>query len=321
MKQENLLSPVQCLKYSECRLKTVRGYATTVFMKGCPMKCLWCHNPESISRKPQLQWTDIRCIGCRSCQDVCSRNSLLVNDKGVEIDHTLCTGCGACAEICPSGALEVLGVEWNADSLADELVKDNEFFKQSSGGVTIGGGESTLQWEFVSSLMQSLKKQDIHICIDTCGICRREALDAILPFADMILFDVKEMDPELHKSFTGTELENVLSSLKYISEYKKTHDKPSEIWIRTPIIPGATAGKANISKIGGFIAEYCKDSVSRWDLLAFNNLCSDKYKRLGLYWRYSDTDLIEQEHIEALAEAARASGVDPDIVRWSGNTR
>ena len=297
------------------------GIRTTVFMKGCPMKCPWCHNPESISSKPQLHWIEARCIGCRLCLDACPVGALQLNGTVIEIDRAECTGCGACADACPAGALEIMGSEWEVHTLAKELMKDSEFFRQSGGGVTVSGGESTLQWEFVSSLLRVLKDNDIHVCIDSCGICRPEALEAVLPYADMVLFDIKEMDPGLHKTFTGTDLKKVLATLEYISGYINTHERPSEVWIRTPLIPGATASVENISAIGTFIAENCGDKVSRWDLLAFNNLCEDKYKRLGLYWRYSDTELLTEEELEELAETAKSSGVDPAIVRWSGHTR
>ncbi|MGD8404429.1 MAG: glycyl-radical enzyme activating protein [Anaerolineales bacterium] len=297
------------------------GIRTTVFLKGCPMKCPWCHNPESISPKPQIHWIALRCIGCRSCLKTCSLGALTMTDTGLEIDREVCTGCGDCAEACPSTAIELLGSEWEVDALAKELLKDREYYMQSSGGVTVSGGEAMLQWKFVSSLLQVLKDEDIHICIDTCGIARKDALDAILPYTDIVLYDLKEMDPQRHQAFTHNDIEQVLATLSYITEYIKTHSTPSEIWIRTPLIPGATARPENIRNIGANIAENCNGVVSRWDLLAFNNLCKDKYQRLGLNWAYEDTKLLSCETLAQLAETARCSGVDPEIVHWSGTTQ
>ena len=297
------------------------GLRTTVFMKGCPMRCLWCHNPESISPKPQIQWIGIRCIGCKTCIESCPKNALTMTQTSLVIDRNICNCCGLCADACPSTALEILGAEWEVNALAKELLKDREYFKQSSGGITISGGEGTLQWRFISSLLRILKGEGLHICIDTCGITRQDALDAILPFTDIVLFDLKEMDHHNHKDFTNSELNRVLSTLEYIAKYVKSHPNPVEIWIRTPLIPDTTAREENIQNIGRHIAEHCDGVVSRWDLLAFNNLCKDKYERLGLDWQFKDTPLLTQKAMEKFADTARNSGVDPQIVYWSGSTR
>jgi pyruvate formate lyase activating enzyme len=226
-----------------------------------------------------------------------------------------------CAEECPATALELMGREWEAHALARELLKDREYFRQSGGGITISGGEATLQWKFVAALAKILKDEGIHLCIDTCGIARREALKAILPYTDIVLFDLKEMDPDLHHQYTHADLSQVLGSLAFITEYFEAHPGATEIWVRTPIIPGATAREENIARIGAEIARRCDGRVARWDLLAFNNLCKDKYLRLGLEWPFKDTALMTVEAMEQLAEAAKRSGVDPEIVHWSGSTR
>ena len=297
------------------------GLRTTVFMKGCPMRCLWCHNPESISPKPQIQWIGIRCIGCKSCIDACPKDALTMSASGLVIDRNACDGCGLCADACPSTALEMLGTKWEVNALAKELLKDREYFKQSSGGITISGGEATLQWKFVAALLKILQEEGIHTCIDTCGIIPQNALDAILPYTDIVLYDLKEIDPQRHQAFTKNKLCQVLSTLMTIAEYVETHAKPSEIWIRTPLIPEATAREENIREIGVWIGEHCDGVVSRWDLLAFNNLCKDKYERLGLEWQFKEKELLTQSMMEQFAESARNSGVNPMIVQWSGSTR
>lgn len=307
------------------------GLRTTVFMKGCPMKCLWCHNPESISILPQVHWIGMRCIGCLTCISVCPRGALEREDGSLLIQRAVCVGCGECADECPATALELLGKQWQAHALARELLKDREYFKQSGGGITISGGEATLQWKFVAELAKILKDEGIHICIDTCGIARREALQAILPYTDIVLFDLKEMDPDLHRQYTRTDLSQVLDSLAFITDYiaaghgaaghGAAGHGPTEIWIRTPLIPGATAREDNVARIGAAIARHGDGRVTRWDLLAFNNLCKDKYLRLGLDWPFKDTPLLTTQAMEQLAETARRSGVDPEIVHWSGSTR
>lgn len=296
------------------------GIRTSVFMKGCPMRCLWCHNPESIPPQPQVRWIGMRCIGCKTCLGICPRNALTMRETGLAIDRALCDGCGDCAVACPSTALELLGKKWQVAALVSELLKDREFFEQSGGGITVSGGEATLQWQFVNSLLHELKRQGIHTAIDTCGITRRDALEAILPYADLVLFDLKESDPRLHHEFTHSSLAPVLETLDFIAKYMQMHAMPAELWIRTPLIPGATARVENISALGKLIAVRYTGAVERWDLLAFNNLCKDKYQRLGLDWIYKDTPLLTRGMLEQLASAAMASGVRPEIVHWSGAT-
>jgi pyruvate formate lyase activating enzyme len=297
------------------------GLRTTVFMKGCPMRCRWCHNPESISPQPQIQWIGMRCIGCQTCIGVCPHSVLEFTDGGMVIDRDNCDGCGICVEECPSTALELLGKEWSVSALADELFKDRVYFEHSGGGVTISGGEATLQWKFVSRLLQELKQRGIHTAIDTCGIYQDEALDEILPYTDLMLFDLKEMDPDRHKKFTHASLNLVLDNFRELVNRIQNLDYPIELWIRTPLIPGATARVENLTAIGEFITRFGNAAVARWDLLAFNNLCRDKYTRLGMDWEFTDADLIDQETLDDLEAAARQSGVEANIVHTSGTSK
>ncbi len=297
------------------------GIRTTVFMKGCPMHCLWCHNPESISGEPQIQWVGIRCIGCRTCIPVCPNGGLHLSESGMAIEREKCEGCGTCAEECPSTALELLGKDWAVSELADELLKDSAYFSESDGGITISGGEATLQWRFVSELLQEVKSRGYHTAIDTCGVVKSEALDAILPYTDLVLFDLKEMDPERHLEYTGAPLDIVLDNFREVVRRSEQQKAAFELWVRTPLIPGKTARIENITAIGQIITRVAGDSVTRWDLLAFNNLCKDKYTRLGMAWEFEGSQLIEQDDLDALGEAARCSGVDPKIVHLSGSTR
>jgi pyruvate formate lyase activating enzyme len=297
------------------------GIRTTVFMKGCPMHCLWCHNPESISSKPQIQWIGIRCIGCRTCLSACPNGGLYLSEEGMAIDREKCAGCGTCTEECPSTALELIGKDWAVSDLMDELLKDSAFFAQSDGGITISGGEATLQWRFVSELLKGIKSQGFHTAIDTCGIIKPEAMHAILPFTDLVLFDLKEMDPQKHLEYTGAPLDIVLDTFREVVLRKEQQQAGFELWVRTPLIPGKTARIDNITAIGQFISRVAGDTVSRWDLLAFNNLCKDKYTRLGLEWEFEGSALIGQEELNSLGEVARKSGVDGNIIHVSGSTR
>jgi len=294
------------------------GIRTTVFLKGCSLKCTWCHNPESISLKPQVHWIASQCIGCKTCIALCANNALKFVDSAININRDVCDGCGDCAKNCPSTAMELLGVQWDAEDLAAELAKDKSFFKKSGGGITIGGGESTLQPHFVKALLENLNGRGIHTALDTCGQTKRENLDLLLPLADLILLDIKEIDSDLHREFTGASNEKILDNAIFISSFIKDHIKPKELWIRTPLIPNATAREKNIEAIGRFIAGNLSDTVTRWDLLAFNNLCKDKYSRLGLKWKYQQSSLLTKDEIDSLKGAVSRSGVDESIVFFTG---
>lgn len=297
------------------------GIRTTIFFKGCSLKCAWCHNPESISPRPQVHWIQNRCIDCGTCSDVCSKGALSRSVAGLEINRQACTGCGECADECPAAAIEKLGEEWLVSDLLAEVIKDSAYFETSGGGVTIGGGEPLLQPEFATALLKRLHEQGIHSAVDTCGHCSAKAFRAILPQVDLILFDLKQIDSDLHARFTGAGNQQIISNLEAVAAAMKVQRKPRELWIRTPVIPGATDSDENVRGIGRLIADRLGDMVQRWELLAFNHLCRDKYLRLGLRWEYDSAELLTADRMEGLARAARASGVDPSIVCWSGSTR
>jgi pyruvate formate lyase activating enzyme len=297
------------------------GIRTTVFFKGCTLKCAWCHNPESISPKPQLQWVESRCIGCKTCLEVCPEGALTFLPEGLQIDRDKCTGCGICAEECPSTAMELMGKAWTVDDLVNEVAKDKAYFETSGGGVTASGGEACMQADFVAAFLAECRERGISTALDTCGQCSGESLKKILPHTDMVLFDLKEADPEKHREFTGHAYDLIRENLVMLRDFIRAHDTPRELWIRTPIIPGATDREDNMRGLGEFIAQNLNGIVSRWELCSFNNLCRDKYLRLGLLWPYHDAQLMRADDMERLAEAARQSGVDPEIVYWSGATR
>lgn len=297
------------------------GLRTTVFLKGCPLRCTWCHNPESISPKPQLQWIGSRCIGCKSCLTVCPRGALSAAAEGIAIDRARCEGCGACANECPSTALELMGRKWRAAELATELAKDKAFFDKSGGGITLSGGEATMQASFAAALLRRLQAAGMQTALDTCGQTTKRVLESILPHTDIVLYDLKEIDPRKHKTFTGTDNRQILENLLVIRDIWRAADGNRRLWVRTPIIPGATDRAENIRGIGRFLAEHLQGWVERWELCAFNNLCRDKYKRLGLDWRFAESQLLKRETMEQLAAIACDAGVDPQIVHWSGATR
>ena len=287
------------------------GIRTTIFMKGCPMSCPWCHNPEGISPSPQLIWYETRCIGAARCLAACPKAALKPTSGRMGIDRALCDTCGDCVSACPSAALEVIGKTYSVDDLMGMVVRDKVFYEKSGGGVTLSGGEASLQARFCLEVMKALKQEGIHLALDTCGAANWKTLEPLVELADLVLYDLKVMDAEKHRSYTGFPLEVIMENARRISDLGKP------MWVRTPIVPGYTDSVESICKIARFIHESLP-TVERYDLLAFNNTCAAKYERLGLTWKLEGKGLICEESMEELAATARNEGLD--FVHWSGLT-
>jgi pyruvate formate lyase activating enzyme len=296
------------------------GIRTTVFFKGCPLSCEWCHNPESISTSRQVHWLETRCIGCLICVKTCPDKILRKEKDGIRRDLTLCKACGRCADECPSRAMEMLGKEITLEELVTELLKDKVYYDNSGGGITLSGGEPLMQPDFAAGVLRRMKGNGVHTAVDTCGLCSRATLDKVLPLTDMILFDLKEIDPQRHRQFAGQDNRIILDNLLFIRDYLSAHPG-RQLWIRTPLIPGATATADTVRRIGQFIHANIEDAMQRWELCSFNNLCRDKYRRLGLEWKYRDVLLLSKAELTELEQAGKNSGVNPEIVFATGATR
>lgn len=294
------------------------GIRSTVFFKGCPLACSWCHNPESIASGPRTVFSAERCIGCGNCSAVCEQQALPPPGQGPRPDPARCQACGRCVEQCPAAALELLGQERELDGLFDELIRDRVFFEESGGGVTASGGEPLLWPKFVAELFARLRAEGIGCALDTCGQAQTEALRAVAAAADLILYDLKAIDSELHRRHTGLDNHRILENLRDLAAGRRPGQR---LWIRTPLIPGATASAENLAGLGRFLAGELNGAVERWELLAFNNLCREQYARLGLRWAFSDTPLFSRIELDELAAAARGSGLEPERVVVSGPTR
>jgi pyruvate formate lyase activating enzyme len=289
------------------------GIRTTVFFKGCPLACAWCHNPEAISPCLQIQWFAERCLGCRTCVETCPSECLQMSDAGLIIDRVRCEGCAACGLACPAGALEALGRLVTADELVSELAKDRAYFAASDGGVTLSGGEPTMQPEFAEEVLRGLRAVGIHTALDTCGLCAPSTLERLLPHTDLVLFDLKLLDGTAHQRWTGASNRRILENLHRVADFRDGDNRPIELWIRTPLIPGATDGEENLLAIGKYLAANLQGHVARWELCAFNNLCRDQYRRLGQDWAFAETPLMSAEDLQACQAVARASGLDAQI--------
>jgi pyruvate formate lyase activating enzyme len=287
------------------------GIRTTVFFKGCPLRCRWCHNPEGLSPHPELMWYDVRCIGARTCLAVCPEHALDLTPQGMRIDRPACTTCGACADACPAGALEVIGRTWTAEALLAEVRRDAVFYDTSGGGVTLSGGEPLLQSDFVLAFCQLCQETGLHVALDTCGTIAWDRYQAILPFVNLILYDLKIWDGDRHRAATGADNAAILDNARRIAA------AGVPIWVRTPIILDYTADEANIAALAEFIAAELP-TVRRWDLLAYTNLGQPKYHRLDRPYALEGAPLLTRAEMEAL-HAVAVQRVPAAV--WSGATR
>lgn len=280
------------------------GMRTTVFFKGCPLHCEWCHNPESINPNRGLQWDIKKCIGCMQCVKNCPQNAISEQGGKLVVDKALCQSCYSCAKNCPSKAMKVTGTYWNIEDLVREVCKDKMFFEDFGGGVTVSGGEPVLQHAFLIKFLKQLKNENVNIALDTCGFGKREVYEKIYPYVDTFLYDIKFMDSGLHEKYTGVNNKLILSNLKNLANHVR-NDEDKKIWIRTPLIPDATATKKNIEEIGIFIRKELLDVIERWELCTFNNVCKEKYQKLNKKWKYDGTELMDEKAVEEFTTIAK----------------
>ncbi len=308
-----LRKPMTGLTFNVQRFSTEDGpgIRTTVFMKGCPLRCVWCHNPEGLRPTPELVWYEARCIGARDCLHVCPEQALTLTPQGMQIDRQRCTGCDACAQACPAAALEVIGRRWTPDELMVELLKDRAFYETSRGGVTFSGGEPMMQADFLAQVLPRCRAAGVPVALDTCGAVAWERYERVLPWVDLVLFDLKIMEAGRHLAATGVSNELILQNARRLAAAGQT------LWIRTPIIPGYTDDLANIQAIGRFIRE-ALPTVERWDLLAYTHWGQPKYRRLDLPYPLQDAPLMTRAAMESLWQVALEW---TPAAHWSGATR
>lgn len=248
------------------------GIRTTVFLKGCPLKCVWCHNPEGISGRPQLAFYENKCIGCGECVSECDQKAhYIVGIKHLFIPEK-CAACGSCVDACLGDALKLYGKRVTAEEILPTLLEDRDFYASSGGGVTLSGGECLLQPEFCEELLKLLKESKIHTAVDTCGFVSRAAIDRVLPYTDLFLYDIKAIDEEVHIRCTGQSNQVILENLRYIDEAGK------KIEIRIPYVP--EYNDTQIEKIADFIAEL--KNITRVKVLPYHNYAGSKYRALQM---------------------------------------
>lgn len=281
-----------------------QGIRTTVFLKGCPLHCFWCHNPEGIKPAPEIQFTLNRCILCGECVQVCQQHAHEILDGRHTYDRSLCVKCEECIINCCAMAMEVVGREMSVDEVMAEVLRDRPFYAPSHGGVTLSGGEPLLQAEFSRAILMRSKEEGIHTAIETSANSRWDLLESLLPVTDLILMDIKHMDPKKHLEATGVSNARILANARKLAQTAK------HLTIHTPVVPTVNDTKDEIVAIAQFVAElnlirlgvdldYPRITMA---LLPFHKLAADKYKGLGLDYQASQLEPPSQEKIQELNE-------------------
>lgn len=248
------------------------GIRTTVFFKGCPLKCVWCHNPEGIAFGGELAFYSHKCRGCLECFKICPAGAHVFSEGVHKTDPKKCTGCGACVKECPSDALKLYGRKVSTGEVLSELLEDKAFYESSGGGVTLSGGECLMQADFCAELLSELKKNGIHTAIDTSGFVAKEAIDKVAPYTDVFLYDVKAFDEDVHIRCTGQPNGRILENLEYINLLGK------DVEVRIPYVPGYN--DSQMEKIACFLEKLaCVRCVK---ILAYHNYAASKYSSLGM---------------------------------------
>jgi pyruvate formate lyase activating enzyme len=290
------------------------GIRTTVFLKGCSLHCFWCHNPEGIRPKPEIQYYPERCIGCGACIEACEYGAQVIDEGVHKYLRDKCALCGACVDNCFSGALEMTGEELTVDDVMQEVLADRAFYANSGGGMTLSGGEPMLQKAFTKALLERAKAEGVHTAIETCGNYPWSDLEELLPLVDMVMMDIKHMDPEAHRAATGVSNQRILK----IAEQLMATDKP--VWFRTPVIPTVNDTREAIGEIAAFVRHLTDLRISQrdgtdvpaptLDLLRFHRLAADKYRSLDLAYEASELEAPSLEYMNELRELARGYGIE-----------
>lgn len=291
------------------------GIRTTVFLKGCSLRCFWCHNPEGIRPGPEIQFFPNKCIGCGECRAVCSGSAHIIQDGTHLYLRENCEICGRCAEACFAGALELTGQVVTVEQVMAEVLADRAFYENSGGGVTLSGGEPLLQREFTRELLKRSRAEGLHTAVETTANCRWERLAELLPLTDLVMMDIKHMDPEKHRAATGGSNGRILANAQRLMETSVP------VVFRVPVVPTVNDTAQEIGAIAAFVQDLTEirrkshagtsdlPPLPSLELLAFHRLAADKYRSLGMDYRASQLHAPPREHMAALKEHVRSYGI------------
>lgn len=277
------------------------GIRTTVFFKGCPLSCLWCHNPESIDREFDLMHWPSRCSGCGSCALACPEKAITRESSGPpRIDRTACTLCDKCAETCLYDALQIVGRDVTADDLFEEVENDRIFFEQSGGGVTFSGGEPLNQRDFLEDVLTGARERTLHTAVDTSGFAPAEDVERMASLTDLVLFDLKTVDEARHKELTGVSNGLILENLRRLATGL------AEVWIRVPLVAGANDDDENIRGMIGFLSPL--DAIKTISVLPYHSGGAAKAERIGKPSRVRPFAAPNEERIAEILNTFREAG-------------
>lgn len=282
------------------------GIRTLIQFKGCPLRCLWCSTPESQEGAPELAYYPPKCIGCQRCASRCYLNAIKTGNERISIDRSLCDSCGRCAEVCTSEALKLLGQPMTVGELVEEVNKDGVFYRHSGGGVTLSGGEPLMNPRFTGKLLKALKAEEISVGVDTCGYMRWEDLEPMLSDIDFFLWDIKHMNPEVHKQLTGVSNELIISNAQAVSE------RHIPIYIRVPVIAGYNDSEENIRAVCVFARKL--PSLAAVDLMPLHHLGKTRYESLARRYPISETIFTPDGTIQKIKQLVQLYGLKCNIV-------
>ncbi|MEM1839458.1 MAG: glycyl-radical enzyme activating protein [Candidatus Bathyarchaeia archaeon] len=282
------------------------GIRTTVFLKGCPLRCLWCCNPEGQNPWPELAHRDAICTKCGRCIETCPKNAISISDNEWHINRSLCNVCGKCVDICVRGALGILGREMSVEEVFKEVIKDLDFYEASGGGVTLSGGEPLFQPDFAADLLKRCKDEGIHTAIETSGYSNENSLKKVLPYVDLILYDLKCISPELHKRLTGVSNDLIIRNLRLLIS------RGVPVIIRFPLIPTLNDSDMEIASLAEFIEQMGVEDV---EVLPYHRLGISKYRMLGRKYELEGIMPPTSERLQAVKRIFELRGLRCKIVR------
>lgn len=297
----NLATTINIQKFS---VHDGPGIRTTVFFKGCPLKCWWCHNPESQNKNHEILYFQERCTACGICLKRCPEEAIEIKDNTVFVDENKCTICGKCTDFCPNNAREYVGRDFTVQELMKEIIKDEAFYDESGGGVTFSGGEPLIYADFLKEVLKACKIRGIHTAVDTCGHAKWEEFDKIADDVDLFLYDLKQINSEKHKKYMGVDNKLILENLKKLS------DRGCNIFVRMPIILGVNDDDEHIDKSVCYLSNL---NIIQVNLLPYHKMGMDKYKRLKMEYKLSGTEKPSEERLYEISERFKKAGIQVKI--------
>lgn len=286
-------------------IKDGPGIRTTIFLKGCSLACEWCANPEAVSPHPELLINHNICIHCGDCVPVCPTHAFRMENDKLQFDRNLCNACGDCVSCCPEQALEIVGKRMLVEEVLDEALRDQVFYQVSGGGVTFSGGEPLLQPEFVSAISKELKASDVHVAIDTAGNVSWDSFELLLPFMDLVLYDIKFIDDSMHERYTGVDNHLILDNARRIAA------RGVNMIVRLVIVPGLNDSEEELQARIDFVRSL--KVVDQIDLLPYHRLGVGKYSRLGKSYLHQGLQSPEELHMGSISNRIREQGFQVTI--------